>query len=139
MRKIFFISFCSLFITLGLGCEKDENISKNQSLHNVSIDKIKNLMLGKWQIHYSDGGFAGYTPCNGCFWEITPSDTLIQTYNGSQYGKNKIRYIKNVDDDWSMTNDGSIGTVNYILYRLKNDTLVAGYEGTSIISYLTKL
>ncbi len=134
----------SLIILLMLGtvticCTKNNDPSKEKLLQDWSKSKIKGLMAGKWQIHYSDGGYTGYTPCNNCFWEITASDTLRQLHNGNILATNKITYEKNDNGVWWMKNDGSIGTISYLLYSLKNDTLITNYAGAGILVYLTKL
>lgn len=137
-----FISFFSLifssFLFLQASCKKDNDSLREISLNSKSESEIRTLMTGRWKLHYSNG-YMGYRICNECYWDITSSDTLTETYDGSFFGKNRIKYERiGINNEWYMTNYSGVGTVSNILNTLKGDTLISTYVGTTTLSYLTK-
>jgi hypothetical protein len=135
--SLFSLIFFSL-LYLQASCKKDNDNLREIALNSKSETEIRALMTGRWKIHYSNG-YMGYRVCNECYWDITSTDTLTETYDGAFFSKNRIKYEKTGNNnDWLMINYSGVGTVSWILNSLKDDTLISTYIGTTTSSYLTK-
>jgi len=135
--SLFSLIFSSL-LYLQASCKKDNDNLREIALNSKSETEIRALMTGRWKIHYSNG-YMGYRVCNECYWDITSTDTLTETYDGAFFSKNRIKYEKTGNNnDWLMINYSGVGTVSWILNSLKGDTLISTYIGTTTSSYLTK-
>jgi len=134
----FFVLIMMPAVFMYNSCKKDNNILAETPLINKSEAEIRSLMTGRWKIHYSKS-YQGTNVCSECYWDITSSDTLTETYNGTFFSKTRIKYERTTGtNEWIMMNYSGVGTVSNILKSLKKDTLISTYSGTTTVSYLTK-
>lgn len=121
-------------------CKKD---SLPASLDQWNESQVRNLMIGKWKIHYAHNTYPRDTIIYlmNSSWQITPTDTITEIYDNGYYLKEKIGYSKtnyNNKSSWIISGNSPSSIFQYVLEQFKNDTLVAANILFGVKEYMTK-
>lgn len=134
-----------ILVFLLLACKKD-NAPLNIKLKDKPLAVIKSHIQGRWQLHYTFGGFTGNFRQNftNSSIEFKPTDFIYGTDNDTVWVNNKINWISTTDIFNEATyimsfNDLRGYPFNWIVDGIYNDTLIFTSNAIEPDSYyLTK-
>jgi hypothetical protein len=136
----------TMFIVIEMACKNKElvlgNIKKSTPLNTKSLVEIKQLMLGKWNLHYTVNFSPRYFvyKSTSSYWELTATDTLTEVYDGNIYSIQKVTFKKsNYNTDTWLMEGTQVGNLTiFLLDSLRNDTLISTFPGTGAKRFLTR-
>lgn len=141
-QKILQVSF--LFILIS-ACEKKYD-RHNLILYDKPLSVIQSCIQGNWKVEYEKGGFCGRCVWNisDFYWYFGPGDVVKQTYRDTLITDGSIIWEwgkpYNFDETYIMNFSDERGyPYLYVVYELKNDTLILADAGSDpMFYYLTK-
>jgi hypothetical protein len=134
-----------LLVVLLLSCEKDAP-NQNLYLKDKSLDEIKAVIHGRWQLHYMAGGISGdmkYRTKNS-FMTFSDGDSIVWVQDDEVYSNTKINWSRKRDQMGDTTHimifkDSWEVPISWGVEGIYNDTLKlydVGFDGFTY--HLTK-